>query len=298
MTSRNWLLPEPHEEEDLRAFWRSYREGLTAVREEMLTRAKQHPRLAMMAELSVDPEESQRAEQLQRDALEHSRWIPYLDNLYERGRRYAQSGLRLEQWYELLHLFRTSLLQRLVDMHANDAAGLAAAVAGMERFVDLSMGAITASYIAEKERIISDQAAAIKELATPILRLRDRLLVVPVVGVVDTHRARELTESLLHAVRRHRARAVVLDITGVPIVDSKVANHLVQTVEAVRLMGAQVIVSGISPEIARTLVAIGANMSSVMTVGEFDVAVEVAGDLVDEPHARPPVPAGAANGEI
>src|SRR5690606_35095650 len=135
-------------------------------------------------------------------------------------------------------------------------------------FIDLSMGAIAVSYITEKERIISDQAAAIKELSTPILRLRDRFLVVPVVGVVDTHRARELTESLLHAIRTHRARAIVLDITGVPIVDSKVANHLVQTVEAARLMGAQVILSGISPEIARTLVAIGANMSSVMTVGE------------------------------
>lgn len=282
MAQRNWLLPDPSEAGDLRAFWNAYRPAIDQVRDEMLDMVRAHPSLAFMADAPVDKEQQARSDALQHDAIEHGRWMPYLDNLHDQGRQYAQAGLRLEHWYEVLRLFRVSLLKRLVEAHASDAPTLGSAVAGMDRFVDLSMGAIAASYITEKERIISDQAAAIKELSTPILRLRDRFLVVPVVGVVDTHRARELTESLLHAVRTHRARAVVLDITGVPIVDSKVANHLVQTVEAVRLMGAQVILSGISPEIARTLVAIGANMSSVMTVGEFDVAVETAGRLIDD----------------
>lgn len=282
MTARHWLLPEASEEAALKAFWVSYRPSIDEVRDEMLEMLKRHPGLSFLADVPQSPEEQERSRALQRDALEEGRWQPYLDHLHNQGRQYAQAGLRIEHWFEIMRLFRVSLLRHLVEEHGENGHALAQVITGMERFVDLSMAAIAASYITEKERIIADQAAAIRELSTPILRLRDRFLVVPVVGVVDTHRARELTESLLHAVRRYRARSVVVDITGVPIVDSKVANHLVQTVEAVRLMGAHVVLSGISPDIARTLVAIGANMSSVVTVGEFDVAVELAEKLVDE----------------
>lgn len=282
MNARNWLLPEASEEGPLRAFWTAYRPAVEEMRTELTEVVRRHPTLAFLAEVPRDETEEARVDALQREAIEHGKWEPYIEHLHAQGRQYAQAGLRVEHWYELLRLMRVTILKRLAAQHANDAAGLATVVSGMDRFMDISMGAIASAYVTEKERIIADQAAAIRELSTPILRLRDRFLVVPVVGVVDTHRARELTESLLHAVRRYRARSVVVDITGVPIVDSKVANHLVQTVEAVRLMGAHVVLSGISPDIARTLVAIGANMSSVVTVGEFDLAVEMAEKLVHE----------------
>ena len=93
-----------------------------------------------------------------------------------------------------------------------------------------------------------------------MLQVRERLLILPIIGVLDSQRARQLTEQLLRGIRANRAKVVVIDITGVPTIDSTVANHLVQTVEASRLMGANVIITGLSSEIAQTLVTIGVDL--------------------------------------
>ena len=95
------------------------------------------------------------------------------------------------------------------------------------------------SFVEERERVIHEQQEAIRELSTPVLQVRDRLLILPIIGVLDSARARQLTEQLLGAIRDNRATVVVIDITGVATIDRTVANHLVQTVEASRLMGAQ-----------------------------------------------------------
>src|SRR5229473_2550145 len=97
------------------------------------------------------------------------------------------------------------------------------------------------------ERIIRQQQEAIRELSTPVLQVRERLLILPIIGVIDPQRARQLTEQLLRGIRTNRAKVVVIDITGVAAMDVTVANHLVQTVEASRLLGATVIVTGLSP---------------------------------------------------
>lgn len=116
--------------------------------------------------------------------------------------------------------------------------------AAFERFMSLKkigffdIGIIVDAMVAERERIIGLQQEAIRELSTPVLQIRDRLLILPIIGMIDTLRAKQLTESLLHAIRANRAKVAVMDITGVAAVDSKVANHLVQTVAAARLMGA------------------------------------------------------------
>jgi PAS domain S-box-containing protein len=121
---------------------------------------------------------------------------------------------------------------------------------------------------------------AIRELSTPVLPVRERLVILPLIGVLDSARALQLTEQLLSSIRTHRAKAVVMDITGVPIVDSKVANHLLQTVEAARLMGATVIVSGISSEIAQTLVRIGVDLSRLRTTSDLRAGLEEAEQLI------------------
>ena len=121
---------------------------------------------------------------------------------------------------------------------------------------------------------------AIRELSTPVLPIRERLLVLPLIGIIDSVRAVQLTEQLLGSIRTHRAKAVVMDITGVAEVDSKVANHLLQTVEAARLMGAKVIVSGISSEIAQTLVRIGVDLSGLRTTTDLRGGLEEAEQLV------------------
>jgi rsbT co-antagonist protein RsbR len=126
----------------------------------------------------------------------------------------------------------------------------------LEKIGFLDIGLIVDVLIAERERTINLLQDAIRELSTPVLQLRERLLILPMIGVIDSMRAKQLTDDLLRSIRANRAKIVVMDITGVAAVDSKVANHLIQAVAAARLMGANVIVTGISADVAQSLVAL------------------------------------------
>jgi rsbT co-antagonist protein RsbR len=136
------------------------------------------------------------------------------------------------------------------------------------------------SFVEERERVIREQQEAIRELSTPVLQVRDRLVVLPIIGMLDSQRARQLTEQLLGAIQANRARVVVLDITGVATIDLAVANHLVQTVEAARLMGASAIITGLSSKIAQTLVDLGVDLGQMRTVGDLQGGLEEAERLL------------------
>ena len=136
--------------------------------------------------------------------------------------------------------------------------------------------------------MIRQQEEAIRELSTPVLQVRERLLILPIIGVLDNQRAQQLTDQLLHGIRTHRAKVVVIDITGVPDVDESVANHLVKTVDASRLMGASVIITGLSSEIAQTLVTIGVDLSKMNTIGDLQGGLEEAERLLGFRVTRPP----------
>ena len=141
------------------------------------------------------------------------------------------------------------------------------------------------SFVEERERVINEQQEAMRELSTPVLQLRDRLLILPIIGVLDSARARQLTEQLLGAIRDNRATVVVIDITGVATIDRTVANHLVQTVEASRLMGARTILTGLSSEIAQTLVDLDVDLGMMKTVGDLQGGIEEAERLRRLPRA-------------
>ena len=141
--------------------------------------------------------------------------------------------------------------------------------------VDLERGMLMLA-IQTYVRTIQQQQAAIAELSTPVLLVRPRLLMVPIIGVIDSQRAQQLTESLLGAIRTNRAKVVVMDITGVAAVDSKVDNHVIQTVAAARLMGADVIVTGLSADVAQSLVALGVDLSRIKSVGDLQGGLEEA----------------------
>jgi rsbT co-antagonist protein RsbR len=139
---------------------------------------------------------------------------------------------------------------------------------------------VAVSFVEERERIIREQQAAIRELSTPVLQVRDRLLILPIIGALDSPRARQLTEQLLGAIRETRAKVLVIDITGVGTIDLTVANHLVQTVQACRLMGARAIITGISSEIAQTLVDLRVDLGMIKTVGDLQGGLEEAERLL------------------
>jgi rsbT co-antagonist protein RsbR len=136
------------------------------------------------------------------------------------------------------------------------------------------------SFVEERERVIREQQAAIRELSTPVLQVRDRLVILPIIGAIDPQRARQLTEQLLAAIQANRAKVVVIDITGVASIDMTVANHLVQTVNAARLMGASAIITGLSSGIAQTLVDLGVDLSMMNTVGDLQGGLEEAERLL------------------
>ncbi|MCE9669333.1 STAS domain-containing protein [Myxococcus stipitatus] len=121
----------------------------------------------------------------------------------------------------------------------------------------------------EKLSTIEKQRLAIRDLSTPIIELWEDVLTLPIVGVVDTQRSLEMTERLLHRISQGKARCVIIDITGVEVVDTSTANHFVKMVNAARLLGTYCVVTGISPVIAQTLTQIGVDLRDVKTLGSL-----------------------------
>ncbi len=118
-------------------------------------------------------------------------------------------------------------------------------------------------------KVVEKQAASIQDLSTPIMELWDDVLVLPVIGVVDTKRSADLMERLLTAVSDKQARYVILDITGVEIVDTKTADHFIKVIKAAQLLGSSCMLTGIRPAVAQTLVEIGVDLSSITTLSNL-----------------------------
>jgi rsbT co-antagonist protein RsbR len=197
----------------------------------------------------------------------------YARNLSE---RIIPRGVDTPEVVGIVLLLRDVLARSLFEKYQGDFPLLNRVLDAYEPAANRIATTVSVGFVQERERVIRQQQEAIRELSTPVLQVRERLLILPIIGVVDSERARQLTEQLLRGVRSNRAKVVVMDITGVPSVDATVANHLVQTVEAARLLGATVIVTGLSPEIAQTLVTIGVDLSKMNTVGDLQGGIEQA----------------------
>ncbi len=132
------------------------------------------------------------------------------------------------------------------------------------------------SYTEEWERTVRLQRVALQELSASLIPVFDRVSIMPLVGTVDTERAKLIIENLLEGVVEQRAEVVLLDITGVPIVDTMVAHHLIQAAEAVRLVGAKCLLVGIRPEIAQTIVTLGIDLTNFSTTSTLERGVQEA----------------------
>lgn len=200
--------------------------------------------------------------------------VPYVLERLKLGLLYSRVGLEARVFFAAFH----HVLRRIGALVI--AQGAAAPVEAFDRFMSLKkvaffdLGLIVDTLVFERERTIRQQSDAIRELSTPVLQVRDRMLLLPIIGVVDSHRAQLVTENLLRAIRAARARVVVMDVTGVATIDSKVANHLLQTIDAARLMGARVIVTGLSAEVAQSLVVLGIEIARLDTVGDLQGGIE------------------------
>jgi len=171
----------------------------------------------------------------------------------------------------------------LLEKYRSDTPRLFDAMGVYEPVANKILAIVAMAFLEEREKLVKlvrRQQEAIRELSTPVLQLRPGQLILPIIGLIDTQRARQITEQLLRSISLNRAKVVVIDITGVAAIDSKVANHLLQTVDACRLMGAEPIVTGMSPEIAQTIVTIGVDLSRVQTVNDLWGGIEEADRII------------------
>jgi rsbT co-antagonist protein RsbR len=195
------------------------------------------------------------------EALQH-----YARDLSE---RIIPRGVETDEVLGIVLLLRDVLARSLFAKYQKDLDLLNRILDAYEPAANRIAVTVSVSFVEERERVIHEQQEAIRELSTPVLQVRERLLILPIIGVLDSARARQLTEQLLGAIQDKRAKVVVIDITGVAAIDRTVANHLVQTVEASRLMGASTILTGLSSEIAQTLVDLGVDLTTMKTVGDL-----------------------------
>jgi rsbT co-antagonist protein RsbR len=201
--------------------------------------------------------------------------------------RIIPRGVETHEVLGIVLLLRDVLARSLFVNYQHDADLLNRILDAYEPAANRIAVTVGVSFVEERERVIREQQEAIRELSTPVLQVRERLLILPIIGMLDSQRARQLTEQLLGAIQSNRARVVVIDITGVATIDLGVANHLVQTVEAARLMGASTIITGLSSKIAQTLVDLGVDLAMMRTVGDLQGGLEEAERLLGEVSQTP-----------
>jgi len=204
----------------------------------------------------------------------------YVANRVKIGVIHERIGLPVKSYFGMYCFYLRAVLERLREECKDEPERAFTVFNSLMKLTFFDMGLAIDTYIESRERTIQGQQEAIRELSTPVLLLRPGLLLLPIIGLIDTQRARQLTEQLLYSVRANRAKVVVIDVTGVPSVDTKVANHLVQAVEAARLMGAVSIVTGIAPDIAQTMVRLGIDLVRIRTVGDLQNGIEEAERLL------------------
>lgn len=204
----------------------------------------------------------------------------YVENRLNIGAVHERIGLPVDLYLGMYGFYLRNFGSRLFESYKDQPEKALQTYFSLMKLLFLDIGLAIETYIARREQVIRRQAEAFRELPTPVLQVREGLLIMPLVGVLESYRARQLTEQLLNTIRETRAKVAILDITGVPLVDSKVANHLLQTVSAARLMGAIVLLTGMSPQIAQALVAIGVDLSQVKSMSDLQGGLEEAARLV------------------
>jgi rsbT co-antagonist protein RsbR len=255
------------------------RQNRTALREEWARRITEAQLLTAMSPEEIFSEATTVYDSYV-EVLETGSVEALQDYARDLSERIIPRGVETDEVVGIVLLLRDVLARSLFEKYQTDFDLLNRVLDAYEPAANRIANTVAVGFVQERERIIRQQQEAIRELSTPVLQVREQLLILPIIGVLDSQRARQVTEQLLRAIRGNRAKVVVIDITGVPTIDSTVANHLVQTVDASGLMGASVIITGLSSDIALTLVTIGLDLSKVNAVGDLQGGIEEAERLL------------------
>ena len=203
-------------------------------------------------------------------------WQPLRDLLASLSVSRAAHGFTSSETAVFVFSLKPSLFALTRQSLGDDAAKLFAGITTINDFIDKLALHTTDAYIHGRDQVIARQQEEMLELSTPVVTLWDGIVALPLIGTLDSARTQVVMESLLQAIVQTNSRYAIIDITGVPTVDTLVAQHLLKTITAARLMGAECILSGIRPQIAQTIVHLGINLEDVITKSKLSDAFRLA----------------------
>lgn len=205
-----------------------------------------------------------------------SEWTAVRDRLADISASRAKQGFSPTETATFVFSLKQPLFKRLRTELAKDPEALFAEVWNASILID-KLGLMTMeSFVKTKEQLIVKQAEEMLELSTPVVKLWQGIVAIPLIGTLDSNRTQVVMESLLSTIVATNSKVAVIDITGVPAVDTLVAQHLLKTITAAKLMGAECILSGIRPQIAQTIVHLGINLTDVITKASLADALALA----------------------
>jgi len=203
-------------------------------------------------------------------------WADARRFLEDLSRSRALQGFDSQHTASFIFSLKHPLFELVQKQFANDAQALATQVWAITELID-GLGLYTIrAFQKSREDIIARQQEELLELSTPVVKLWDGVLALPMIGTLDSQRTQVVMESLLQRIVETGSETAIIDITGVPTVDTLVAQHLLKTVTAIRLMGADAIISGVRPQIAQTIVHLGLDLQGIVTKANLADALALA----------------------
>src|SRR5438552_1916941 len=191
----------------------------------------------------------------------------YARNLSE---RIIPRGVETHEVVGIVLLLRDVLARSLFAKYQTDFKKLNRILDTYEPAANRIANTVAVGFVQERERVIRQQQEAIRELSTPVLQVRERLLILPIIGVIDPQRARQLTEQLLRGIRANRARGVIVDLAAMDVMDSFASRTLREIAHMIRLRGAETVIVGIQPEVAFAMVQLGLTLEDVATALDLE----------------------------
>ena len=196
----------------------------------------------------------------------------YVQRRHVVGETHARIGLPLSAYLPGMHVCMSLMLDELRST-AKDDAEYAAQCRAAASLLHLDTAVVVQTYTRLVNESISAQGRALLEMSTPVTQVWEGILMLPLVGLIDSVRARDVMGTMLQRIHETRARVFIMDIGGVAVVDTAVANHLIKITKATRLMGCECVISGVSPAIAETMVELGIDVGTVRTTGTLMDAI-------------------------
>jgi rsbT co-antagonist protein RsbR len=216
--------------------------------------------------------------------LDGPSWGPARDTLNAISASRAKQGFTTSETATFVLSLKQPIFALVRREHVNDPAAMFDEIWKSTQLVDKLALITTDAFQSSREKFIVRQQEELMELSTPVVKLWDGILALPIIGTLDSARTQVVMESLLQAVVQTNSRVAIIDITGVPTVDTLVAQHLLKTITAARLMGADCIISGVRPQIAQTIVHLGIDLAGVTTKAKlsdaFALALQRTGQMV------------------